>query len=35
MFMFNFDLEEIVIIKEDFRKFLILKQEEIKFSVFE
>ena len=31
--MFNFDLEEIVIIKENFRKFLTMKQEEIKFSV--
>ena len=29
----NYSLDEIVIIKEEFRKFLSMKQEEIKFGV--
>jgi hypothetical protein len=31
--MFNFSLDEIVIIKNDFRKFLSMKQNEIKMGV--
>ena len=33
MFMFNFNLDEIVTIKDDFKKFLSMKQKEIKFGV--
>ena len=33
MFMFNFSLDEIVTIKDDFKKFLSMKQKEIKFGV--
>jgi hypothetical protein len=31
--MFNFNLDEIVTIKDDFKKFLSMKQKEIKFGV--
>ena len=31
--MFNFSLDEIVEIKDDFKKFLSMKQKEIKFGV--
>ena len=33
MFMFNFNLDEIVTIKDHFKKFLSMKQKEIKFGV--